>query len=60
MKEVFGIMNLLDPERYDDEEDFYENFGGDAETPTVEQVRALQVSTQAARHIKRLGVVACA
>lgn len=43
MRELFGVLNLLDPEEWDDEEDFYDKYGGDAEPPTVEQIQALQV-----------------
>jgi len=36
-------MNLLDDEKYGDEEDFFEKFGGDKDAITLEQVQALQV-----------------
>lgn len=45
MKELFGLMNLLDPETYDDQDEFLENFGDDTNgrsSITPEQVRALQ------------------
>lgn len=41
MGELFGIMNVLNPDEYDDEEEFLERFGKDM--PTPEQVQALQV-----------------
>ena len=44
MKELFGLMNLLDNEKYADEDEFFEMFGGDKEAITLEQVQALQVS----------------
>ena len=43
MRELFGLMNLLDDEKYGDEEDFFEKFGGDKDAITLEQVQALQV-----------------
>jgi len=43
MRELFGLMNLLDDEKYGDEEDFFEKFGGDKEAISLEQVQALQV-----------------
>lgn len=42
MGELFGIMNVLDPEKWDDEDDFLARFG--KEMPTAEQVQDLQVS----------------
>jgi len=36
-------MNLLDDEKYGDEEEFFEKFGGDKDAITLEQVQALQV-----------------
>lgn len=42
MGELFGIMNVLDPEKWDDEGDFLARFG--KEMPTAEQVQDLQVS----------------
>jgi len=43
MRELFGLMNLLDDEKYGDEEEFFEKFGGDKDAITLEQVQALQV-----------------
>ncbi len=43
MEELFGILNVLDPEQYDDEDDFLERFGKGM--PTLEQVQDLQVRT---------------
>ena len=43
MRELFGLMNLLDDEKYGDEEEFFEKFGGDKEAISLEQVQALQV-----------------
>ncbi|KAL0045080.1 hypothetical protein WJX82_007731 [Trebouxia sp. C0006] len=42
MRELFGLMNLLDDEKYGDEEEFFEKFGGDKEAISLEQVQALQ------------------
>ena len=39
--DLFGIMNVLDPGRYPDEEEFLERFGKGM--PTPEQVADLQV-----------------
>lgn len=41
MRELFGIMSLLDPERWDDEVEFLERFGGapGADPPSLAQVR---------------------
>lgn len=44
MRELFGLMNLLDDVEYRDEDDFFEKFGGDKEAITLPQVQALQVS----------------
>lgn len=41
MEELFGILNVLDPNKYDDEEEFLERFGKGM--PTLEQVQDLQV-----------------
>ena len=41
MEELFGILNVLDPEKYDDEDEFLERFGRGM--PTLEQVQDLQV-----------------
>lgn len=41
MEELFGILNVLDPENYDDEDEFLERFGRGM--PTLEQVQDLQV-----------------
>lgn len=44
MRDLFGIMNLLDHEEWGDEGEFYERYGGDTEVSTVEQIQTLQVS----------------
>lgn len=41
MDELFGILNVLDPEHYGDEEEFLERFGKGM--PTLQQVQDLQV-----------------
>jgi hypothetical protein len=41
MEDLFGILNVLDPENFDDEEEFFERFG--KSMPTLEQVQDLQV-----------------
>ena len=43
MGELFGLMNLLDSEKYQYEEDFLEKFGGGKDGISLEQVQALQV-----------------
>ena len=43
MRELFGLMNLLDNEKYADEGDFFDSFGGDKEAISLQQVQALQV-----------------
>lgn len=43
MGELFGLMNLLDSEKYACEEEFLENFGGGKDGISLEQVQALQV-----------------
>lgn len=43
MGELFGLMNLLDSEKYEYEEDFLEKFGGGKDGISLEQVQALQV-----------------
>ena len=45
MRELFGLMNLLDPFHWSSVQEFFETYGGDAEPPTVEQIQALQVRT---------------
>ena len=45
MEELFGIMNVLDPAIWDDEDEFLERFGKGM--PTPEQVQELQVSPSA-------------
>lgn len=45
MRELYGLMNLLDDENYGDEEEFFEKFGGEKEAITLEQVQALQVGS---------------
>ena len=49
MRELWGVMSLLDPVKYGDEELFYEHFGGrqGGADPTYEQVQALQVPFRA-------------
>lgn len=42
MEELYGIMNVLDPAEWNDEEDFLARFGKGM--PTFEQVQDLQVS----------------
>ncbi|KAK9815748.1 hypothetical protein WJX72_008847 [[Myrmecia] bisecta] len=42
IRELWGIMSLLDQAKYGAEEDFYERFGGDREAPTIQQIHALQ------------------
>ena len=57
MRELFGLMNLLDNEKYANEDDFFESFGGDKEAITLPQVQALQVSLyqlQSTRSLCRL------
>ena len=43
--ELFGLLNLLDPDRWDDEDDFFELFGGRVghAKSTPEQIFALRV-----------------
>ena len=43
MEELYGIMNVLDPAKWSDEEDFLARFGKGM--PTFEQVQDLQVLT---------------
>ena len=45
MAELFGIMSLLDPEEFGDEDAFLERYGGGRSNPMPdpEQVHALQV-----------------
>ena len=43
MRELYGLMNLLDDDKYSDEEEFFDKFGGDKEAIKLEQVQALQV-----------------
>lgn len=51
MKELCGIMSLLDYDKYGDEEDFAELYGRDDPPPTVEQIRALQVPEASALRV---------
>ena len=44
MTELYGLMNLLDDEKYADEEEFLENFGGGKDGISLEQIQALQVN----------------
>ena len=46
MQELFGIMNVLDADKYADEGDFLARFGKGM--PTPEQVQDLQVAPPAA------------
>jgi hypothetical protein len=41
MRELFGLMNCLDQERWPDVDAFLEEFGDDS--PSVEQIKRLQV-----------------
>ncbi len=41
MRELFGLMNCLDQERWPDVEEFLAEFGDDS--PSVEQIKRLQV-----------------
>lgn len=41
MRELFGIMNCLDQERWGDVQDFLDTYGDDS--PSVEQIQQLQV-----------------
>ena len=43
MRELYGILNLLDNQKYGNEEEFFERYGGDKAPPTSQQVQALQV-----------------
>ena len=43
MRELWGIMSLLDPDNFGDEAQFEEQYGGDDEPPTVAQIQDLQV-----------------
>lgn len=46
MKELFGVLNLLDPNEWGDEDEFFERYGGaqgQQQQPRVEQIQALQV-----------------
>ena len=43
MGELFGLMNLLDNEKYACEEEFLKTFGGGKDGISLEQVQALQV-----------------
>lgn len=42
VRELFGILNLLDPEQYDDEDDFLDRFGRSTDKMSPEQVVDLQ------------------
>jgi len=42
MRELFGLLNLLDPRAYPNEETFLERFGDDRTGMTPQQVKALQ------------------
>ncbi len=43
LRELYGLMNLLDNAAYPDEADFFAKFGGDNGPPTIDQIKALQV-----------------
>ena len=44
MRELYGLMNLLDPDRWDDEDEFFDAFGGrPGTTSTPEQIYKLRV-----------------
>ena len=47
MEELFGIMNVLDDDKYSDEADFLARFGKGM--PTPKQVQDLQVTPSSAR-----------
>ena len=51
MRELFGVMNLLNPREWSDETDFFERYGGDTEVSTVEQIQALQVAFNSPPHL---------
>ncbi len=40
MRELYGILNLLDPQQFASEEEFLERFGSGGESTTAEQVRS--------------------
>lgn len=42
VRELYGLLNLLEPSRYDDEDDFLDRFGRDTSAMTPEQVKDLQ------------------
>jgi len=42
VKELFGLLNLLDPDQYDDEEEFLDRFGRSTDKMTPTQVRDIQ------------------
>ena len=44
VQELFGLMNLLDRQEYPSLQEFVEQYGGKDDPPTVEQIKALQVS----------------
>lgn len=44
VKELFGLLNLLDPEQHGDEDEFLDRFGRSTDKMTPEQVRDLQRS----------------
>lgn len=43
LRELYGLMNLLDNAAYPDEAEFFANFGGDNGPPSIDQIKALQV-----------------
>ena len=47
MRELWGIMSLLDPCKYGDEHDFYDRYGGGRADPTYDQISTLQARCSA-------------
>lgn len=50
MFDLFGIMNLLDPNEWGDEDEFLERYGGcrnndETQISTADQIQALKVET---------------
>lgn len=45
MKEVQGVLSMLDTRQFGKLEDFTKKYGGDDEPPTVAQIQALQVQS---------------
>eukprot|EP00884_Botryococcus_braunii_P005939 jgi/Botrbrau1/15346/Bobra.0289s0003.2 len=42
LRELYGLLSLLDKDTHGDEEEFFNKFGGKTAPPTVPQVKALQ------------------